>query len=80
MSKLVRWVSAQEEGGPQLSPTGSLKSLKVRGLVSVPSVLVEEVEVKDPCHPQRQPKFVKISVIFYFLSLSLVSEVLKAAS
>ena len=62
--KLGRRASAQDEGGPQLSPRGSLKLLKVGRLAFVPSALEVEVEEKDPSPPQRQPKFVKISVIF----------------
>ena len=84
MTKLGRRSSAQEEEGPQLSRRGSLKSLKVGRLAFLPSVLEEEVEEKDPCHLQRQPKFVNITVIFYFvfsiLKYFLVFEVLKVAS
>ena len=61
--------------------------LRLGRLLFLSSVLEEEVEDKDPCHPQRQPKFVKISVIFNFIisiqQYSLVFEVfevLKAAS
>ena len=67
MTKLGRRASAQDEGGPQLSHRGSLKSFKLGRLAFVPSALYEEVEEKDPCHPQRQPKFDKISVIFYLI-------------
>ena len=76
--------SAQEEKDPKLPPRGSLKLLKLGSLPFLPSVLEEEVEDKDPCHPQRQPKFVKISDIYNFIisiqQYSLVFEVLKAAS
>ena len=75
MMKLGRRARAQEEKDPNFPPRGNLKSLRV---------LEEEVEDKDPCHPQRQPKFVKISVIFNFIisiqQHSLVFEVSKAAS
>ena len=68
MTQLGRRASVQEEKDLNFPPRGSLKSLKLGRLPFLPSAPQEEVGEKDPYHPQRQPKFVKISVIFYFIS------------